>query len=52
MGWAPGGEDWTVDVDPASTGLALTRVALRQGGLATSTVLRRRWRWAAARRTT
>ena len=44
VGWAPGGEDWTVDVDPASTGLALTRVALRQGGLATSTVLRRRWR--------
>lgn len=44
VGYGPGGEDWTVDVDPADTGLPLGRVALRQGGLATSTVLRRRWR--------
>lgn len=44
LGWGPAGDDWTVDVDPAATGLPLARVALRQGGLATSTVLRRRWR--------
>lgn len=44
VGYGPAGDDWTVDVDPADTGIALTRVALHQGGLATSTVLRRRWR--------
>lgn len=44
VGYGPGGDDWTVDLDPADTGLPLARVALHQGGLATSTVLRRRWR--------
>ena len=44
IGYGPGGDDWTVDIDPADTGLPLRRVALHQGGLATSTVLRRRWR--------
>lgn len=44
VGYGPRGDDWTVDIDPADTGLPLARVALRQGGLATSTVLRRRWR--------
>lgn len=44
VGHGPRGDDWTVDVDPADTGLPLARVALHQGGLATSTVLRRRWR--------
>ena len=43
LGIGPAGDDWTIDVDPAHTGVPLTRVALEQGGLATSTVLRRRW---------
>ncbi|QXC61004.1 FAD:protein FMN transferase [Aquihabitans sp. G128] len=44
LGYGPGGEDWTVDIDPAATGLPLARVSLDRGALATSTVLRRRWR--------
>lgn len=43
VGCGPAGDDWTVDIDPADTGVALTRVALEQGGLATSTTLRRHW---------
>ena len=44
VGFGPRGEDWTVEIDPAATGLPLATVAVEQGGLATSTVLRRRWR--------
>ncbi len=44
LGFGPGGDDWTVEIDPAASGMALATVALEQGGLATSTVLRRRWR--------
>lgn len=44
QGVGPDGEDWTVDLDPAATGRPLARVALADGAVATSTVLRRRWR--------
>lgn len=47
-GCGPDGDDWTVAIDPAATGLPVATVALAQGGLATSTVLRRRW-WAGGR---
>ena len=44
IGHGPGGDDWTVAVDPAATGVALTTLAVRRGAVATSTTLRRRWR--------
>ena len=50
LGIGPAGDDWTIDVDPAHTGVPLTRVTLEQGGLATSTVLRRRWQVAGDQR--
>ena len=43
VGCGPDGNDWTVDLDPAATGQAHTRVVLDHGAIATSTVLRRRW---------
>ena len=43
VGVAPGGDDWTVALDPAATGSPLATVVLDHGALATSTVLRRRW---------
>jgi thiamine biosynthesis lipoprotein len=44
QGVGPDGDDWTVEVDPAATGLPVATVAIGHGALATSTVLRRRWR--------
>lgn len=44
VGYGPRGDPWTVEIDPAASGLPLATVALGKGGLATSTVLRRRWR--------
>lgn len=43
IGFAPDGDEWTVDLDPAATGTALMRVGIDQGAVATSTTLRRRW---------
>lgn len=44
VGYAPAGEDWTVDLDPLRSGTPLARVALAGGAVATSTTERRRWR--------
>lgn len=42
---SPGGEGWTVSVeDPSEPAADLLRMALRSGGLATSSDRRRRWR--------
>ncbi|MCU1358567.1 MAG: thiamine biosynthesis lipoprotein ApbE [Acidimicrobiales bacterium] len=43
LGYAPAGDDWTVDIDPAATGHPIATVALEEGAVATSTTLRRRW---------
>lgn len=43
IGYGPGGDDWTVAIDPAATGTALATISLEGGAVATSTVLRRRW---------
>lgn len=43
VGVAAGGETWSVDLDPAAAGQPIGAVALDDGAVATSTVLRRRW---------
>ncbi|HWJ64447.1 MAG TPA: FAD:protein FMN transferase [Acidimicrobiales bacterium] len=43
IGCGPDGDDWTVDLDPATTGRPHARVVLDHGAVATSTILRRRW---------
>ena len=43
VGFAPDGDDWTIDLDPAASGLPLAQVSLERGAVATSTTLRRRW---------
>ncbi len=42
-GVAPDDGDWTIDIDHPSFSAPVTRVALRRGGVATSTTLKRRW---------
>jgi thiamine biosynthesis lipoprotein len=46
MGVGPDGDDWTIEIDPAASGTPVATVAMEQGAVATSTVLRRRWRTA------
>ena len=43
IGVGPGGDDWTVEIDPAATGEPLALVAVEEGAIATSTTLRRHW---------
>lgn len=43
IGCAEGGDDWTIDLDPAASGLPIARVTFEEGAVATSTTLRRTW---------
>ncbi|MCB1000622.1 MAG: FAD:protein FMN transferase [Acidimicrobiales bacterium] len=43
-GTPPNGEAWIIDVEDPRTDLPLARLELLDGGVATSTTLRRRWR--------
>lgn len=50
VGYGPDGDDWTIELDPAATGAPVATVVLDRGAVATSTVLRRRWRVAGTER--